>query len=612
MIPIHKVILHTYLFIFIMSWFNFWIIKMVALWARIFVSFSKIQSAVRFYLSGDRAKKQALQEYEMTRVSHWPERTDYFRRLAEVGLLESVWPADQVLLGMCVCKWMREELPSHVHDVNIHVYSRQNLMTKPQLSTCLQPFRNKTCLHRLRGNNVTILWRGNLEPLIFGMSVAMHGVTPARMLFVDKFQPPCEPNERFGKALTHLDLAWNHLGPKGAEKLHRVLKGSKSLRHLNLRSSKLGDAGTKSVAALLSNCKELSSLNLGWNEIGDSGAVSLGLLFAMGHFNQFEHLDLSGNWLGPYAVGRLAPGIETCSALQHLDLSHNDLGEGGASRVGVLLGRSSSITTLLLMGNRIRNMGVEQFAEGVGRAPALTHLDLAGNWVGENRQGVKALAKRLTRSSTLTTLGLSKSRIGSEEMPILAELLKRCPTITHLDLSYNNIGPDGAAVVGQVLAECLHLRHVALDVTGLQENGALLLARAFTHPSKPPEVNTPVSFALQAIHLRSQRMGAAGMQAVAAALSLCKSLQDLNLACNAIENDGAVSVARSLPEWPDLRRLDLSENMVGDAGAWAMVRHLGSCPQLEFLNVGGNAIRSRPLSALTTKFRKVGRTFVVF
>eukprot|EP00961_Rhodomonas_salina_P253596 3426881-Rhodomonas_salina.2 len=79
-------------------------------------------------------------------------------------------------------------------------------------------------------------------------------------------------------------------------------------------------------------------------------------------------------------------------------------------------------------------MGVEQFAEGVGRAPALTHLDLAGNWVGENRQGVKALAKRLTRSSTLTTLGLSKSRIGSEEMPILAELLKRCPTITHLDL----------------------------------------------------------------------------------------------------------------------------------------------------------------------------------
>jgi len=162
-----------------------------------------------------------------------------------------------------------------------------------------------------------------------------------------------------------------------------------------------------------------------------------------------------------------------------------------------------------------------------------------------------------------------QNKIEPEAMPSLAEMLRKCPSITQLDLvtssihlrpryccdtvvpgtevvwwyqAHNHIGPDGAAVVGQMLADCTQLQHLDLEGGGLgqiMEGGAMLLGRAATHPSKGPVVGTLVCLSLREINLRSQKIGDAGIQAVAAALSLCRGLQGLNMACNHIGNNGA-------------------------------------------------------------------------
>jgi hypothetical protein len=100
------------------------------------------------------------------------------------------------------------------------------------------------------------------------------------------------------RALVHLDLSGNRIGPEGAESLAGVLGQCAALAHLDLCHNDIGEAGAESLAGVLGQCAALAHLSLWDNGIGADGAESL--------------------------AGVLAQ----CAALTHLELCFNQISAG--------------------------------------------------------------------------------------------------------------------------------------------------------------------------------------------------------------------------------------------------------------------------------------------
>ena len=73
------------------------------------------------------------------------------------------------------------------------------------------------------------------------------------------------------RALVHLNLRENDIGPDGAESLAGVLGQCTALAHLDLRYNQIGDSGAESLAGVLAQCTALAHLDLRYNNIGAGG-----------------------------------------------------------------------------------------------------------------------------------------------------------------------------------------------------------------------------------------------------------------------------------------------------------------------------------------------------
>jgi hypothetical protein len=104
---------------------------------------------------------------------------------------------------------------------------------------------------------------------------------------------------------------------------------------------------------------------------------------------------------------------------------------------------------LALAHNSIKEKEVGILAEALKTNSTLTTLNLYKSSIGSD--GAKALAEALKTNSTLTTLDLQRSSIGDDGAKALAEALKTNSTLTTLDLSWNSIGSDGAKALAEAL-----------------------------------------------------------------------------------------------------------------------------------------------------------------
>jgi hypothetical protein len=109
--------------------------------------------------------------------------------------------------------------------------------------------------------------------------------------------------------------------------------------------------------------------------------------------------------------------------------------------------------------------------------------------------------------------------------------------------------------------------------------------------------------ALRELDLRGDSIGLASVTALARGLSMCLSLDQLDIANNGIGPPGARAIAAAISGTgalaSKLRRLNLRGNAIGDEGALAMVEGgLGRNSSLTLLDVGDNGLRDAGYLAL--------------
>ena len=90
-----------------------------------------------------------------------------------------------------------------------------------------------------------------------------------------------------------------------------------------------------------------------------------------------------------------------------------------------------------------------ELATALGKNTTLRELHLSGNPIGEQVDGVTAVATMLAENKSLTHLWLKDCHISGQYAGELAAALCKNSTLQHLNLNRNPIGVEGASSMSQ-------------------------------------------------------------------------------------------------------------------------------------------------------------------
>ena len=259
----------------------------------------------------------------------------------------------------------------------------------------------------------------------------------------------------------------------------------------------------------------------------------------------------------------LSEALESNSTLTHLCFTYHDerisvIGPSGASALARALTKNSTLKCLDLGSHSIGNSGAQAFADALQTNSTLTHLDLGANYIGHF--GTEAIFKALQFNHVMTHLVLSTSTISDSGAEALAAALQSPSTqLSHLDLAQCNITP----LAVQTLA------------------GAFQTNRSLTH----------LSLARSSISCSAT--------ALAEALQLNRTLNHLDLSENDTDALGTEVICKALQSNHVMTHLILGGNTIGDSGAGALAEALQSpATRFSYLHLDGCHISSRGLLIL--------------
>jgi len=280
---------------------------------------------------------------------------DLFEQLADVGLLGNVWPPERVMVGMAVCRSLREHLPAGAASCVVVVCRNRGVPAAITDMKC--PLFVRACAAHpgtARGAS-TATWLQALQGArieTLGLARCALGAEKCAVLASLLQTGPRTCPGALAPALTlrELDLSHNAISAEHVA-LFRALGGLANLRVLNLAGNTLQARGCGMLAAAVAGLnfedgrradgnskrppcaglRQLSTLRIGGNDLGDEALPCL-----LDVIPQLTSLSLSENKIGDEGVACLAPALATSAALQFLDLSRNlitDEGERALSRV---------------------------------------------------------------------------------------------------------------------------------------------------------------------------------------------------------------------------------------------------------------------------------------
>jgi len=200
-------------------------------------------------------------------------------------------------------------------------------------------------------------------------------------------------------------------------------------------------------------------------------------------------------------------------------------------------------------------------------------------WNPIKAEGAAAIATALRTNTTLRSLDLVSSEVGTFGAMALGHSLKHNQYLTALDLDSNAIGPCGVQALPAALSQNQSLLTLRLNRNGLGPTGA-------EHVAELLRVNGSVT----ALHVCGNSFKEGGASALAAALPLNCALTALHLADNDIADDGAAALAHGISASAALGTLALARNKIGPGGATALASALREGGLRELLDLNYNRV----------------------
>ncbi|XP_070258562.1 NACHT, LRR and PYD domains-containing protein 13 [Myotis yumanensis] len=253
--------------------------------------------------------------------------------------------------------------------------------------------------------------------------------------------------------------------------------------------------------------------------------------------NQLTHLNLSSNKLG-VALSMVIFRTLNHSAckLKYLCLEKCSLSAARAEEVASILSSTQRTTRLCLAFNQLQDKGLQWLCASLSLPGcALRRLVLCSCELGA--PSGRYLADALLQNQGLTHLSLRRNRLGDEGVCSLSEALshKDC-SLQNLDLSECAFEAEGCWVLAEALGCNSSLK--VLDVGGnhIQDAGGKRLCAALKQPN----------CTLNTLGLESCSLTSACCKDLSSALSVRKSLVNLNLLGNDLGSEGVNTLWKSL------------------------------------------------------------------
>jgi len=302
--------------------------------------------------------------------------------------------------------------------------------------------------------------------------------------------------------------------------------------------------------ALLQN-RQLTALKLGYNHLGDGGASIL--------------------------AGGIGP------LLQSLDLGFNDVGDEGCAAICRAIPASGNLHTLYLAGNLIGPEGATAIADLIRKGCRLQKLFLTGNLLGPD--GVTAIADAVLEDEERRRGGRGSSQTSTvrHEEHKSANPFSSPPSVEELYLGGAGMGAAGCQAVVRLMQNTHRIRVLSLPNCEIGDELVALLAASI----KTNRNNLP----LESLQLSFNRITCQGMEHLANAFRGSRTLKELLLDNNEIEDRGAQHMALVLlPQVKSLETLNVGFNRINSPGIKLLMKAVLESSSLRSLSVSGNAV----------------------
>lgn len=218
--------------------------------------------------------------------------------------------------------------------------------------------------------------------------------------------------------------------------------------------------------------------------------------------------------------------------------------------------------TLGLRGNRLTEKSIQVILGNVANR-SLRHLDLSDNDL--RGEAIRQLCHVLSNpANKISSLELSKTLIGENEVRMLCDAFLVHETSWILDLSLSHNGLDGKAMAH--ISKFISYSGCSLNWCDLSWNSFDALAGELLAGA------LSINKTLSSVNLSANCLRDEGGQHIAACLLGNQTLREIYLSLNNIGGKTCFIFSKVLRVHPNMERLDLSDNPLTEAGARSMFR----------------------------------------
>ncbi|MFI5343094.1 MAG: hypothetical protein ACHQUC_02615 [Chlamydiales bacterium] len=221
-----------------------------------------------------------------------------------------------------------------------------------------------------------------------------------------------------------------------------LVAGCSTLRRLDLISQEcFSEEGTAAMAEALQVNTGLTHLDLSFNLMGTDRMRVLSTAFTINHNLTTVILDSREGIAS--ALKPLLLALAVIPSLTHLSISHplHCLSEDGIVDIAGIsppLACHPKLRHLALRCQHLGDEGAATIAEVVGQTTTLTSLELSSSAIGST--GINALSAALRINSSLVRLMLDGNRGDEASFRSLLQVLKSHLSLTHINLSHMHLG----------------------------------------------------------------------------------------------------------------------------------------------------------------------------